>query len=1437
MKINVRYISCLFDESTWIQFQSHNETVKSILISLFQQYPQIRKDSLNIMIRVNGKKLHPSKWRNKLNDGDEVLIIQEVGEIGFLTVILTAVGFSATTAATISTVVGVVLTVVSLAYTIYSYCTSSKPSHSGGAGLNNSPTYGWDGLQMQVRQGIPVPIVYGEHLVGGNLIDCYISSYSDKNYLNMLIALSEGEIEGIMKEDLSGTCSVLPRSAEGLITFTGIPVADDNMTIGGRVLTWMGGTYLPPGTIFVGATTLECVMNAIDAINRDIGNLVVADKWTGNAIRVTAVDPGVAGNTITFTESSALTSMSGSGFLAGGINGDMPYVLINDNLLSNYRSVSYDYRTGTQSQTAIAGFGNVHQTYSTSGVLLGFVPYTYTTVDSDVEAIEVRVRVPAMYVQYRGDYYPRTLCFIVEHKLTSSGTWIVDGKMTITNSSLSPIRRYYKIDNLTAGRYNVRLTEYQWDGQVTNDSTIVGRIYLDNVIEIKRDSLAYPHTALLALKIMATEQLSGGIPNVLTRIRGIKVYNLSTTATAWTKNPIYNINNLMVNTRYGVGNYITQSNVNVDQFILMAAYCDTVVDAESRFELDIVIDSFNPAFDTINQICGSFRATPIWNKDAIQLLIDKAETPSYIFNMGSIIEGSFSHTFTSEKSKANSIIVDFADKAKRFQKETVEITDSAVITGGTPRRTRNMSLIGASRQSQVYREARYHLYAVKYQDEQISFRGAIDAIHVLPGDVVKFQHDTFEWGIGGRVVTATAVSITVDQSITIVGGHTYTLTCKLSNDTLESKTLTNAAGVHTVLTVAGPGFTSAPPAFGIYVVGETGVDVKTFRIMSLSKTPNNEIEVTATEYSASVYSDAAIIVATPYIPPSVDNPPPPDIIPGLMVPPECTGLTLTNATDAMGIVISFTIPSSLTNWSYGEIQVSSNLGVTYSTVTTFNQQKSYTYRDVIAGATYWVKILSFSNNGVVGTSPPTSSIVIAGSVVTPAVPTGLALTTGISKNADATDYSWVYANWNDNVETNFANYEYRIKETGGYYTYGFVTSSDILFTNIRSNILYYVGVRAINDYGTSSAFCTDVSVTSAKDTTAPAVPTALAASSTFKTIVLTWTNPADSDLDYINIYRGTTAVRGGATLVAQVNGTSYVDNLGSYGLTRYYWISAVDTSGNISTETGPVNATTAMIATSDIDSFAIDASKIFTKIPIITGDSWTNNSPVAGSIAWGAHTLIYNGVSYTIAANNTSLKYIYWIYGNSFYTSSNTHPAAILTDNDFIIAVNNSGVHDLAWNSIANEVIGSVYIQNAAIKTALIDDLQVTTIKIANNAVSNRGEARYSDEYNVTSTTYVDVLTLNLTTNGGSVHISARTKVLSAQNHTCYLQLVRDSTVIDGPVATTYYIANAPAGFIPLMDIDSPSAGTYTYKLQARVGTSQSVMLYHTCIIATEYLK
>jgi len=51
-----------------------------------------------------------------------------------------------------------------------------------------------------------------------------------------------------------------------------------------------------------------------------------------------------------------------------------------------------------------------------------------------------------------------------------------------------------------------------------------------------------------------------------------------------------------------------------------------------------------------------------------------------------------------------------------------------------------------------------------------------------------------------------------------------------------------------------------------------------------------------------------------------------------------------------------------------------------------------------------------------------------------------------------------------------------------------------------------------------------------------------------------------------------------------------------------------------------------------------------------------------------------------------------------------------LADNEFIIATNIDGYYDLAWNAIANQVIGSAYIQDLAVSNAKISSLSAEKI-------------------------------------------------------------------------------------------------------------------------------
>jgi len=867
----------------------------------------------------------------------------------------------------------------------------------------------------------------------------------------------------------------------------------------------------------------------------------------------------------------------------------------------------------------------------------------------------------------------------------------------------------------------------------------------------------------------------------------------------------------MVNSRYGIGRYVTQSNINSDQLILMADHCDQMLgdgvkrgindvtptsmedsdytfvtgdlgryiccnspaDAtvfttllitslshynhcangsagwtagippaaywefgEKRYELDLVIDSQNPAFDCINQICGSFRAVPMWNKDAIQLLIDKKESPSYIFNMGNIIEGSFSHSFGSEKNKPNCIQVDYADKTRNFQKATVDITDFAAITGGVPKRTRRLSLLGASRQSQIYREARYHLNSPKYQDEQITFKGAIDAIHMLPGDVVKFQHDVFQWGQGGRVVSATTTAITLDQPVTI-GAGTYVITCKLADDTLETKTISSGVGTYTTVQCAA--FTTPPPVFSLYAFGLTGVEAKPFRIVQIAKTPENEIEVVATEYSDSVYTDTGIILAQPVyssLPSDPGWPSDPNVLSDpLLAPPDVTGFAVTETVDRTGVYITFTRPATTTNWTKANIYISRDAGTTYEIIGIMYNENPMIYRDVAVGLAYKFKAISLSFFDIPSASPPVVPITIIGIA-------GIALTN-------------------------------------------------------------------------------------------------LTATSTFKYIILDWINPTISNVQLIEVWRSDTNDRATAVLIAVIYNDVYWDYIGTTGTTRYYWIRAKSLNGTYSgwlpsSATGGVSATTAQINASDLIDYSVVSSKLADSAVITSklAPQAVDNTKLK-DLAVDAAKLAGSAVTSTKIASAAvgSAAIGLLAVGTAHVADACIQTAKI---GDLQVLSGKIGNLAITEGKIGNLAVTSAKIQDLNVDTAKIANLSVLTIKVANQAIT-RGASYYNaGTYNWSVWDEQEVGTVTVSTNETTdeVWIWAHCDIVQLSIEWDYVQLVtvpvtlylrRDS--IYGPILEYAVTIAITEKVFMVSDTPGGTPGDHVYKLTAQGagGSIQSV--------------
>jgi len=135
--------------------------------------------------------------------------------------------------------------------------------------------------------------------------------------------------------------SVVTR-ATGNVTFGGLPVADETVTINGEVYTFKAARAAA-FEVTIGADAEATADNLLAAINLDgNGTYNPTDAGVG-VVTITAAAPGVAGNAVTLAESATNTTVSGA-TLTGGVDAVIGVPMGRE---SDYRLEPFELPTGT----------------------------------------------------------------------------------------------------------------------------------------------------------------------------------------------------------------------------------------------------------------------------------------------------------------------------------------------------------------------------------------------------------------------------------------------------------------------------------------------------------------------------------------------------------------------------------------------------------------------------------------------------------------------------------------------------------------------------------------------------------------------------------------------------------------------------------------------------------------------------------------------------------------------------------------------------------------------------------------------------------------------------------------------------------------------------------------------------------------------------------
>jgi predicted phage tail protein len=700
--------------------------------------------------------------------------------------------------------------------------------------------------------------------------------------------VSEGEIEGLIDGLKSVYLDDTPlQNADGSLNFAGVTLQTRTGT--------QSQTHVPGFSAVEAENAVGAEVKFASPVTRSISNTnATAVRVTVSVPQLTQQNTSNGDLTGTSVELAIDVQQGGAGFVALPLRSEYSsanMAISSAGAVSSVASTAYqititwspaeelDQSCTCQLQYRVVGSPawSVWATHTFSGGISASKTFDVSLASAVHEFRVVKTagtRTIEQYSESSGTTY------ITQTGISYGGTVAITGATAyqplytdvISGKTTSRYQRAYRIQLPGNGPWDIRVR------RITADSTSVAlqnKTLWDSYTEIIDAKLSYPNTALVALSVNA-EQFRA-IPRRAYEMKGLRVrvpsnYNPVTRAytgvwdgtfsIAWTNNPAWCFYDLLTSERYGLGEFIDAAQVDKWSLYQIGQYCDEFVDngyggIEPRFTCNLYLQSREEAYKVINAFASIFRGMVYWAGGAIAAVQDAPRDPVALFMPANTIGDDnglhFNYAGSSAKQRHTVALVSWNDPQDRYRQkiEYVEDTDGIARYGVVPS---EMVALGCTSRGQAHRLGRWLLYTERMETETITFRTGLEGLPIAPGDVFKVS-DPVRAGVrmGGRLLTATASTVTLDAQVEIAAGKTYTLWVVLPDGTVESRSVTNAPATTAELTLA-TALSAVPQEMAVWVLAASDLVPETWRAVSISEVDGIYAEITALAYRADKYA-------------------------------------------------------------------------------------------------------------------------------------------------------------------------------------------------------------------------------------------------------------------------------------------------------------------------------------------------------------------------------------------------------------------------------------------------------------------------------------------------------------------------------------------------------------------------------------------------------
>ena len=548
----------------------------------------------------------------------------------------------------------------------------------------------------------------------------------------------------------------------------------------------------------------------------------------------------------------------------------------------NFQDVTFNPRFGTSGQTKVEGIESSSSVTAVGVTVTQSSPVTRQITNSNVDAVNVTITFPQLQrATDQGDLLGSSVQLKIAVQYNSGGfTDVIDD--TITGRTADAYQRDYRVNLTGAFPVDIRVTRVTAD---SSDSSLIDAFTWTSFGEIIDDANTYANSAYASLRLDSMQFQS--IPTRKYRIRGIKVripgagasgsgtptvdantgrivypdgyiFNGVMGAAQWCSCPAMVLLDLLLDTRYGFGNHITESSLDLFSFVTASKFANTLVSdgfggQEARFSCNVNIQSSSEAFDLINELAGVMRCMPIWSAGSIQLAQDSPKDASYLFNLANVTEEGFSYSGSGLKTRNTVISVSYFNMDSReIDYEVYEDTASIAKFGVIIKQVKGFA---CTSRGQARRLAKAILFAEQNESEIVAFATSIDSgVVVRPGAVIDIA-DPVRSGVrrGGRVTAATTTQITVDDTAAtdLPTSNNPTLSVVLPNGTVETKTVQSISGA--VITVASA-YSDTPNVNTVWLLQNDTVQAQKFRVITVEESDGINYAITALSYVNAKYA-------------------------------------------------------------------------------------------------------------------------------------------------------------------------------------------------------------------------------------------------------------------------------------------------------------------------------------------------------------------------------------------------------------------------------------------------------------------------------------------------------------------------------------------------------------------------------------------------------